>query len=477
MAPRQAVIGGRARIARLLAFLVALVSLSLISFQVIANANTVDAWVKVFSTGSDPGSNTRINTYFNTIAIGPRGNLVLAGAETVETSLSVLSRNMLTIKYSPMGRVQWARKYRAGQYYEAIDSAVSNSGDVFVLGRPFAAGSVLLKYDSMGHLKWAGRMKSRADTLVLDSKNNAYVVCNLGFNTLIAKFNPQGHRLWTRTFDSGFSRGNQDTGAQAGKSAAIDGQDNIYVGLTSAGQDFDYNITVLKYDEKGKRKWLRRFPSRYPALARLITVDNSDNVIVAGIPGAKESTLLALKYDPTGALKWVRRYGSTYKDKQGRQKFASESWSSILVDRDDDVFFIGEGTEPKTHFLAMKLKPQGSIEWIRKTEVSEPRGLLSGPMQGVVDDNGRLFLSDFLDLDGEALSWHDRSIESIGYDSSGTVFWRREQPGGEVNDMALGKIGRVYLGGRLYGDETSKTTETTNPPDKRYRAFVKKYRP
>jgi hypothetical protein len=245
------------------------------------------------------------------IAVDNSGNIYItgyfAGSVTFETTtlVSAGSNDIFIVKYDNGGSVVWAR--RAGSttidYGHAI--AVSDNGDVYVMGyftgtanfnTPSAPGSneiisagsddvFLAKYDNAGTLQWAKRAGGSSSDIgygLAVSGSDIYITgyfsSTANFNTpsapgsnqiasvgsediFLAKYNDMGAFEWARR--AGGSSGD------GGSSVAISGNDIYITGYFRQTADFSASsitsvgglspdIFIAKYTFNGTFLWARR---------------------------------------------------------------------------------------------------------------------------------------------------------------------------------------------------------------------------
>jgi len=165
--------------------------------------------------------------------------------------------------------------------------------------------------------------------VVTDSVGNVYITgstlgdmdgqVNSGGNDIyLAKFTPEGVRVWTRMLGS--------TQTDIGQSAVVDSADNIYVAGYSRGDlggnlnnNNTKDIAIVKFNSDGVLQWTKLFGTNADDVANSVTVDGADNVYLTGttygnFDGASAmrngSELFVLKLDSTGTEQWRTQLGS-----------------------------------------------------------------------------------------------------------------------------------------------------------------------
>lgn len=170
------------------------------------------------------------------------------------------SQNFYTEKYSPSGMLLWSAIYNSpeniSEWYPKID--VDDNGNAYICGYSSTydvhADIILVKYDSNGSEKWVRRYDRGLNaheipsSIHIDSKGNIFI---LGFSPegyLMLKYNSIGELKWVDNPQNIKPRGGHDG------IIVTDGQNNIYfTGTTYKGFRSSDPYTVLslvKYSEK-----------------------------------------------------------------------------------------------------------------------------------------------------------------------------------------------------------------------------------
>jgi hypothetical protein len=200
-------------------------------------------------------------------------------------------------------------------------SIVSAADELISVGNTSVAGQganiLLTKYTGTGAIAWQRNFNAGAaknDYGVALARDNAgnIIVCGITDNStttnadiVLLKYNSAGTLLWSKTYNSTFSKND------AGTAIKIDASNNIYVAGSSEGSvtnNFDY--LLLKYTSAGVLTWSNRYD--YAGLTEVpvsITIDASSNIVVAG--GSASSTTkwdyALAKYSPAGVYMGATR--------------------------------------------------------------------------------------------------------------------------------------------------------------------------
>jgi len=171
--------------------------------------------------------------------------------------------DMLLIKYSNAGALQWNQTYGGIDSEWANSIAVDSSGNIYLGGGfQYLGGSYydsnLIKVDSNGIFQWerhwGGASDDLGNTIAIDSHDNIYMVGSttsygaVNSDMLLLKYNSDGDLLWNKTWGT--------DNMESGWPIVIDEYDGIYVGgdLWDYGTSEDY-IFLVKYDIYGNQLW------------------------------------------------------------------------------------------------------------------------------------------------------------------------------------------------------------------------------
>ena len=206
----------------------------------------------------------------------------------------------------------------------------------------------------------------------------------------VAKFDPCGDHLWSQRFG--------DASDQWGASIAVDSAGNVLAAgyfegtvdfgggpLTSAGDIYDKDIFVAKFDPDGNHLWSQRFGDERSQWGNSVAVDGPGNVILTGtfygtvdfggVPLVNPSPgdiwdIFVVKFDRDGNHLWSQRFGDSNPNWEG-------CWS-VAVDGSRNVILTGyiEGTvdfggEPLTSagfddIFVVKLDSSGNHVWSKR---------------------------------------------------------------------------------------------------------------
>lgn len=234
--------------------------------------------------------NTSVPDAAAMIKLDQQGNILITGS-----SHNGNNNDYATIKYTPLGLVDWVQRYNApgnGDDYSS-SLAVDNSGNVYVAGYSTGSGTGIdyaaLKYASNGAQQWVSRYSSPgvfneyANSLALDNSGNIYITGSGSTSTnsgdyLTVKLNNSGTYQWAVRYNNGMP-----SGYHSAYHIICDPYGYLYVTGASSGGSTDY--ATVKYDPvNGDTVWTKRYdgPAAGYDQTFFMSIDNSGNVYVTG---------------------------------------------------------------------------------------------------------------------------------------------------------------------------------------------------
>ncbi len=203
---------------------------------------------------------------------------------------------------------------------------------------------------------------------------------------------------WTDTLDNGDWDG--------AFSVAVDNSNNIIVaGISYIGGDNDYFI--VKYNSNGIVLWQDTIDNGEEDYAECVAVDNSNNIIVTGyctIGG--DYDYFTVKYDSSGTILWQGTL-----DNNGLYDIAR----GVAVDNANNIIVTGYcdiGSD--CVYLTVKYDSSGTIIWADT--------LSNGPWDSAFDvavDNANNII-----VTGYTSTGVNNDYFTVKYDSSGTILWQ-----------------------------------------------------
>ena len=245
-------------------------------------------------------------------------------------------------------------------------------------------------------VSFGGTSGDQGQGIAVDSSGNSYITGNFqdtvdfgegdvtsaGNNDIfVLKLNSSGTLQWVNTYAGSLN--------DQGLNIAVDSSGNSYItgyfqgtvdfgggNVTSAGNN---DIFVLKLNSSGTFQWVQTYGGSENDSVYDLTIDSSNNIIVAGIfrgtvnfgSGNIVSSggidAFVLKLNSSGTFQWVQTYGGT----------SSEFAYSVDVDSSDNLYISGEysntvdfggGAETAEaghcDIFILKLNSSGTFQWV-----------------------------------------------------------------------------------------------------------------
>ncbi len=257
------------------------------------------------------------------VAVDASGNVVVAGTFTgsIDFGGGLLtasgSTDICVVKLDSAGNHIWSDRFGDGSSNYGLGVTADASGNVIATGQfvstvDFGGGVLtsagnsdifIAKFAATGDHIWSERFGDSSSQIGMkvktDSDGNVIAVGHFQgtvdfgggpltspglFDIYIAKFDPTGTHMWSLGFG--------DSQLQYGKGVSVDNLDNVIIAgdfegtvdfgggpLTSLG---DRDIYVAKFDAAGNHLWSDSFGGSGPHYAEGVTTDGSGDVILVG---------------------------------------------------------------------------------------------------------------------------------------------------------------------------------------------------
>jgi hypothetical protein len=379
------------------------------------------------------------------MAIDLNGNVYVTG--TVQTTTE--GSNIMTVKYSSDGILQWAIPYnQSSNINDFASSLITDSiGNIYVLGYTgYNLGPydiVTIKYSSNGTQQWAkiynGTSANTDDTpgnLAIDNIGNVYVCGSAGDqngqgNAFLIKYNSFGDSVWVKRYFNGVH--------YAGFGDIIlDRLGNIYVtGNTSIYLGFPTTVSrtsclTAQYDSSGVLLWsaLSNDTQNYVYEGSVgIALDSSRNIFITGSTSNTNSTssFLTIKYSNSGAQLWRKIYSGP---------IIYSSAVNVWVDRSNNAYVTGNSaiTSNNVDFLTIKYDSNGDSIWVRR--YGGPTNGGSGSLATVIDDSSNIYITGS----------NSTGMTSFKYSKDGNQLWTVSYPG-LSKDIGIDRQQNIFVSG------------------------------
>jgi hypothetical protein len=341
-----------------------------------------------------------------------------------------------------------------GTIYEdrAIGVAVDSSDNIYVSGFQDLSGSntnrdmVLVKYNPLGEQQWIRYWGGSNDDLpydiLIDSSDNIYVVGethsfdDVDGDAVVIKYNLTGHQQWNFTWG-----GDQYDFANA---IGIDSSNNFYIGGGSQSfADIDGDAFLVKFDENWIEQWNKTWGGSDNDENNYLHIDNNEDIYVAGAsfsldPSPGEADAFLNKYNSSGDLQWSQSWGGSW----GQRALG------IATDSLNDVYIVcrtfghpassGKGA-------IVKYNSTGNYQW---EEIWGVNGVYSNYMYRIIiDSNDELYIS------GTTYSYglpNNNDAILFNYDTDGNQNWYKiwsEYEWDLAFDLCMDSQSNIYLAG------------------------------
>lgn len=251
-------------------------------------------------------------------------------------------------------------------------------------------------------------------------------------------------------------------------SVAADLQGGVFV----AGETFvpgspeaeGWYLTLIKYNEEGKRLWVRRSPVRTENPDHKVRVV-SDGAGGAGIAGtAKEGDvykILLLRYDPNGKLLWKQTLSA------GNGKRTTLEDLRLSENPQEGFFVCGVAhvgnveNDLDSDWVVARFAPDGKQEWVRLVDGGANKR--DTPVEILQNRVGHLYVG------GTFTTAEGTQLAIARFSPEGEVYWKRASPasGPEVTFKTLGM--EFFRGDYIYLAGEKRT------PDQKVSLFIASY--
>jgi uncharacterized delta-60 repeat protein len=350
------------------------------------------------------------------IAVDGAGNIVVAGFEVDVVG----DPNMWLAKYDPAGNQLWAMSLDPSGGLDDVlyGVAIDPNDDIVVTGdtdvMPAASDIWVAKYDPQGTELWSRTFDGPTGGddggrgVACDAAGNVAVtgfvrVANNDNDIFVAMLDPAGTTLWSRV----------ETGPAAfddrGQGVAFDLANEILVaGYVSHG-GFDRDVWLRKYDDDGDVLWTQTWDNGNNAedVGYAVTVRPDGLIAVAGmtpIIATNQDVFLGV-WSGGGALQWYRRFGG--------QAVLDDAGLSVAADADSNLVVAGYRGATATD----------SAIWLRKYD-AEGNAVWSQAIAGAAGDRDR---AHAVATDAAGNIFATGELRSVGND--GDVWIARLGPG------------------------------------------------
>ena len=184
----------------------------------------------------------------------------------------------------------------------------------------------LTKYNSDGDKLWTCLIGTadydHGRGVAVDNDNNVYITGDVETSIFIGKYDPDGLGLWTLNISSG------ESVSDYGNDIAVDKDGNIFITGETWGHfagNINYgcdDIFLIKLNKNGNIFWIKQIGSDTLDAGNGVITDNDGNIYITGytygdLDGYTNQggpDIFLIKYDNKGNKKWTRLFGTTHGD-------------------------------------------------------------------------------------------------------------------------------------------------------------------
>ncbi len=301
-----------------------------------------------------------------------------------------------------------------------------------------------------------GSLSDNGNAITTDGLGNVYVTgpstgSGTGNDIVTIKYNSDGVQQWVQRYNGA---GNSD---DIGRSITVDNQNNVYVAGASTGSGSLYDMTIIKYNSDGIEQWVKIYngPGNKVDIAVQVITDDSNNVYITGWSsrgGALyDLDYATIKYNSAGVEQWVARYSGPVS--------LNNSANAIALDDSGNVYVTGssEGgiTTSNYDYATIKYNPAGNQQWVARYD--SPLNKIDVANSIALDNSGNVYVTGSSDS-GSA---QDDECVTIKYNSSGTQQWLKKYSGPNFGDeigsiVKVDQQGDIYVAGERNGPGTGQ---------------------
>lgn len=376
------------------------------------------------------------------------GNAYIVGyTEDAQTQ-----RNAVALKHNNAGPPSWTIAQYEGQGDNAdnVRAMVRDAnGNLYLAGYAFRKGQdrdfLTMKLNANGDTLWTRTLDGSSNStdealgLGIDPSGNIIVggfIKNSGvsYDYFIAKYNPNGDTLFTRTYNG--------TQSKSDKAAdfALDATGNVYLtGRTDVGAGLitNYDILTVKFLNNGNLAWAKTFNSSgiNEDKGEKIAVDATGNVNVSGRSwNGIDIDMIIVQYNSTGGQVWFQVVSDGIENKP----------NAMLTDAAGNIYIAGAtSTSTDTDLLFLRYNISGTQNWFKT---------YNGATNGVDEANAMIRdAAGNIYLTGYSTSGTGADIYTIKYNSTGNIVWEKTYNNASAdlddvgNAIAVDAAGNVFV--------------------------------
>jgi uncharacterized delta-60 repeat protein len=418
------------------------------------NTSGVIQWVKTLSAGTT-------SEYGYAICSDSADNIYITGISATSTTL--VSQNIVVIKYNSSGILQWQRTLAnstgstdAGYGICAtltnvyvVGIITQTNSDIFVAALPadgtktgtYALGATSMVYGSaslsestptyteadanisFGSYSYGFLVANGFDASFKDITNDAsgdmYIAGNIGSsgftNVYVGKYSSTGNLIFGKNIAP-------TSGYFFSVNIKLDSNNNIIVVARNSSSS---SLVLIKLNSDGSLQWVSHLATPSSIDYNTLAIDSSNNIYLIS------TNAYLFKYASDGTLQWQKNFS------------ALNGLSGVTTHSSGDVYICGSIIVSSYHKpFFMKLNSSGTILW-QKTYSSGLASTASYRARDIkVDSSGNIYLLSDVSTGGFLLSKHDTTSALTWIKSSGFTSFSSA-----VSNITLTSTGDVWVSG------------------------------
>lgn len=301
------------------------------------------------------------------VAVDSSGNIYSTG---YSAGIVAGVDSLIVTKQNIYGDILWIRSLTGTSTTSTVGNGIvlDSSGNLYVVGYTNSGGAgqqdlLLVKYTSAGALVWqkaiGGNQGDYGRGITIDSSDNIYVIGTFltaasSQEFIIAKYNTSGTLQWKRAYGG--------TNSDGGFAITVDNNTGDVYAAGQADIGGDVQLTLIKYNSSGTLQWQRAAGVTGAEYGRTIALDSAGGVYIGGYgatQGAGNSDMILIKYNTSGVYQWQTAIGGTNTD----------AAYGLSTDSSNNLYLTGftdsSGTTGGYDLAIIKLNSNGIIQWQR----------------------------------------------------------------------------------------------------------------
>ncbi len=346
------------------------------------NSSGVRQWVARYSRTNST------NDYALCVKLDRNKNVYVTGS-----SILGIVYSTCTIKYDSNGTQKWADSYTPQDgSAETFDIIIDEFENVYVTGTSYKQDStfcITIKYNPMGNMQWIKTYPGKGKSIKMDIFGNIIVGCssnelNNSSDICIIKYDTSGTRQWISKYNYSLNNSDEIT------SIIIDNLGNIYAsGVCKIYPDSGF-ITTLKYNNSGTQQWVKSEPfgSLVNEFASTVALDKYLNVFTLMARSYMSGYIRLVKYNSNGTKLGANNYPNNGIDINQLTRIP------LFLDSNSNIFTAIYMNDGQSHSCILKYTDTCSLEWIKR--IDEPVQGYSKVYSMGLNETGSIWISGIL---------------------------------------------------------------------------------